>query len=160
MVSWQPGMTLAALERLAIQAAMQFYHSNKVKVARSLDISERTLFNKLEQYENERTDRESTKPARELDDRIFEKRKRGIILTDDEQKHFERRESERAAVARSAARGVSPQAAQHGVEAEGRLHVESSSDVSEKREMSVRERAEVQEMSSRKAAHSSSGKRR
>lgn len=50
---WTPGMTLAQSERLVIEAAMKFTQDNKSAVARILDISVRTIDNKLALYERE-----------------------------------------------------------------------------------------------------------
>lgn len=50
-MQWQPGWTLAQVEKAVIYEALKFYHNNKVHTARALGISERTLYNKLELYE-------------------------------------------------------------------------------------------------------------
>lgn len=47
---WQPGMTLAQLEKEVILKALRFYGGNKVQTAKSLGIAERTLYNRLEEY--------------------------------------------------------------------------------------------------------------
>ena len=54
MIIWQPGMTLADMEKQIILKALQFYHGNKTKAAQSLDISVRTIDNKLKKYDDER----------------------------------------------------------------------------------------------------------
>lgn len=54
MDHWQPGWTLAQVERAVIYKALQFYRGNKVQTAKALDISERTLYNKLEIYEGKK----------------------------------------------------------------------------------------------------------
>lgn len=52
--SWQPGMTLAQMEKMAIQASMKFHNNNKAATARSLDICVRTLDTKLAEYAKEK----------------------------------------------------------------------------------------------------------
>lgn len=47
---WQPGMTIEVIEKEVILQALKFYRGNKSMTARSLDISVRTLHNKLERY--------------------------------------------------------------------------------------------------------------
>lgn len=49
-VYWQPGVTLADLEKQAIRSAMRAFEFNKTKAAQALGISVRTLYNKLEAY--------------------------------------------------------------------------------------------------------------
>lgn len=49
-VIWQPGVTLADLERDAIFAALQFFRNNKVHAAKALGICYKTLNNKLAEY--------------------------------------------------------------------------------------------------------------
>jgi hypothetical protein len=51
---WQPGKTLAQVEKEVIYKALQFFRGNKVQTAKALDISERTLYNKLEIYEGKK----------------------------------------------------------------------------------------------------------
>lgn len=53
MVTWQPGMTLSYLEKLAIKASMRFHQNNKTATANSLGICVRTLDNKLASYVDE-----------------------------------------------------------------------------------------------------------
>lgn len=50
MINWQPGMTVASVEREVILSALQFYGGNKTKTADALDIALRTLQNKLHEY--------------------------------------------------------------------------------------------------------------
>lgn len=47
---WQPGMTLAQVERVVILKAFQFYERNKTKTASALGISIRALYDKLLSY--------------------------------------------------------------------------------------------------------------
>lgn len=55
MVSWQPGVTIADVEKATIFAALKFYQGNKTQTAKALDIAIRTLDNKLAQYEEEKS---------------------------------------------------------------------------------------------------------
>lgn len=50
MVTWQPGMTLADLEREAILSAYRLFEHNKTRTANALGITVKTLYNKLEKY--------------------------------------------------------------------------------------------------------------
>lgn len=52
-ITWSVGMTLAILEKMAIEAAYLAFRYNKTATAASLGISARTLDNKLQQYEQE-----------------------------------------------------------------------------------------------------------
>jgi Bacterial regulatory protein, Fis family len=47
---WQPGMTIANMEKEVIREAMQFFNRKKDSVASALGISLRTLYNKLALY--------------------------------------------------------------------------------------------------------------
>lgn len=49
---WQPGNTLADVEKTVILAAMRFYRDNKTQTAQALGISINTLRSKLESYQN------------------------------------------------------------------------------------------------------------
>lgn len=48
---WQPGHTLASVEKDVILAALKFFHGNKSQTARALGIAPNTLASKLDQYE-------------------------------------------------------------------------------------------------------------
>lgn len=52
-ITWTPGLSLDAVERMVILKAFQFFKKNKTATAASLGISLRTLDNKLERYEME-----------------------------------------------------------------------------------------------------------
>ncbi len=56
---WQPGKTLDEIERETIEAALKFYQGNKTQTAQSLNITVRTLYNKLERYESEDSKRDA-----------------------------------------------------------------------------------------------------
>ncbi len=49
-VIWQPGMTIADMEKRIILAALRYHGGNKTKTADSLAIAIRTLDYKLEKY--------------------------------------------------------------------------------------------------------------
>jgi DNA-binding NtrC family response regulator len=56
MIFWTPGMTLDEMEKQVILAALRFYHGNKAKTAQALNVSVRTIHNKLEKYDQEATE--------------------------------------------------------------------------------------------------------
>jgi DNA-binding NtrC family response regulator len=49
-VTLAPGMTMAEIERAAIEAALKDTRGNRRKAAEILDIGERTLYRKLRDY--------------------------------------------------------------------------------------------------------------
>lgn len=49
-VTWQPGMTLADMEKMTILAALRFYRGNKTQTAEALGITSKTVYNKIEAY--------------------------------------------------------------------------------------------------------------
>ena len=53
VVTITPGMTMAAIERAAIEAALKETRGNRRKAAELLGIGERTLYRKLREYEGE-----------------------------------------------------------------------------------------------------------
>jgi DNA-binding NtrC family response regulator len=53
VITLGPGMTMAEIERLAIQAALRDTDGNRRKAADLLGIGERTLYRKLREYEGE-----------------------------------------------------------------------------------------------------------
>lgn len=50
MVHWQPGVTLADIEKQVILAALQYHNQNRTHAALSLGITTRTIQNKLNEY--------------------------------------------------------------------------------------------------------------
>jgi hypothetical protein len=50
-VEWQPGLSLAEIEKMVIQKALRFYQGNKEQTARALGVSTKTIYNKVEFYE-------------------------------------------------------------------------------------------------------------
>lgn len=55
MIMWQPGVTLAQLEKLVINECLKLNHGNKTQTASALGISIRTIDNKLKEYEEAET---------------------------------------------------------------------------------------------------------
>ncbi len=53
VITLGPGMTMAEIERVAIQAALRDSGGNRRKAAELLGIGERTLYRKLREYEGE-----------------------------------------------------------------------------------------------------------
>jgi DNA-binding NtrC family response regulator len=49
-VVYRPGMTMAEVEKAAIEAALREYRGNRRKAAEVLDIGERTLYRKIKAY--------------------------------------------------------------------------------------------------------------
>ena len=52
-VVWNPGLSLAAIEKEIIQRAYEHFQKNKQQTAQSLGIAVRTLEYKLQQYDEE-----------------------------------------------------------------------------------------------------------
>lgn len=50
-LAWQPGLTLADMEKMVIMRAFDYFKSNKTQTAQSLGISIRTLDDRLEKYQ-------------------------------------------------------------------------------------------------------------
>ena len=48
---YRPGMTMAEIERAAIQSALRETKGNRRRAAEMLGIGERTLYRKIKQYE-------------------------------------------------------------------------------------------------------------
>lgn len=61
-VTWQPGVTLAEIEKQIIFKALNFFGGNKTQAAIALGVSVKTLYNKLEQYETEDAEKASQIP--------------------------------------------------------------------------------------------------
>lgn len=78
-VMWSPGVTLEAIEKQVILKAYQFYRGNATQAAISLGISEKTIRNKLEKYEQDGLEREAAEERdREERAKILD-RQRGIV---------------------------------------------------------------------------------
>ena len=52
-VVYRPGMTMAEVEKAAIQAALKEYRGNRRRAAEVLGIGERTLYRKIKTYQLE-----------------------------------------------------------------------------------------------------------
>jgi len=66
-IDWNPGMTLAAVEKQVIQKCLQFYKGNKSQVSRVLGIAIRTLDKRIADYEKadaEQAERETAERER------------------------------------------------------------------------------------------------
>lgn len=50
MIHWQPGVTLADVEKQTIELALRYTQGNKVKAAHILGVSSRTIYNKLHSW--------------------------------------------------------------------------------------------------------------
>ncbi len=50
MEVWSPGLTLADVERESILGALRFFRWNKTRTAQALEISVRTIDNKIAKY--------------------------------------------------------------------------------------------------------------
>lgn len=77
MFIWSPGLTLAEIEKQAIQQALRFYHGNKTVTATSLGCSPRTIYDKLEQYSVEEKAEKDKKDTLQKTNEEFIKRERG-----------------------------------------------------------------------------------
>jgi hypothetical protein len=82
MITWQPGMSLEALEKSAIFEAMKFFQNNKAATARALGIAPRTLDNKLEKYAAEDKERVSFDDEQRKERESFLQRQRHGALAD------------------------------------------------------------------------------
>ena len=51
VIVYRPGMTMAEVERAAIEAVLRAADGNRRKAAQELGIGERTLYRKLKEYE-------------------------------------------------------------------------------------------------------------
>ncbi len=58
-IGWQPGVTLAMVEREIILKAYNYFEKNKTRTADSLGIAVRTLDAKLAQYEGKKDEKAS-----------------------------------------------------------------------------------------------------
>ena len=63
LVTIAPGMTMAEIERAAIEAALRETHGNRRKAAEMLGIGERTLYRKLSEYQLPQAQPQMQSPA-------------------------------------------------------------------------------------------------
>jgi len=78
-VIWQPGMTLESMEKEIILAGLRFYRGNITQTALSLGVAEKTIRNKMEKYDNDRKQFEQGQRDAELERAAILKRLRGEI---------------------------------------------------------------------------------
>lgn len=139
-INWTPGISLEAIEKEAILQAFRFYRSNKTMTASALGISVRTLDAKLEIY----------------------------LAGDKKQKEAEDLERAKRAEWLERARGVRPpisfptkeKGTEDGNSAQAGVRVESVETAPAQHAVPVPKRQEVQSVSPRSNASSSSGKSR
>lgn len=113
---WQPGMTLASIEKEAINEALKFYQGNKTQAANALGIAIKTLYNKLDVYAEEDLKEKSALEALRMKEKEQLEKFRGV-------NH-----------------------ANTGEETESGVDLQSASEISEKQSLPLREQKKVQEM--------------
>lgn len=145
LIQWSPGITLDMLEEQAIQLAFKFYQRNKTVTASALGISIRTLDAKLEKYADAANERAKLEEERKRKDREFYERQKGIYNP--------------SGLIPNQSGGTVSHSETWPSTASG-IHLESSTDASEKHAVPVPEREEVQKMLPRKAASSGAGRAR
>ena len=164
MISWQPGMSLEYLEKMAIKTALKFHHFNKAATARSLGIAPRTLDAKLEKYEYEDKEKVSTDAKqRESHAEFMHRSRNGRLAATAEvapvdQRYnggFTRTDSPTSKPAPSEAR---EQAVSNGV-TEG-ARVEPAAGVTPESEMPMPQRKEVQSVPPKHSSQGSHNRRR
>jgi hypothetical protein len=62
-IIWTPGVTLEAIEKQVIKAAYAFYKGNAAQTAIALGVSDKTIRNKLEEYEKDDKRRQTAQDA-------------------------------------------------------------------------------------------------
>jgi hypothetical protein len=75
--NWQPGMSLAQVEKTAILQAFRFYRGNKASVASALGVSIETLTLKLDSYQKEEKEQERITHEHRKQREEFQQRSRG-----------------------------------------------------------------------------------
>jgi hypothetical protein len=136
MINWVPGETLEKIEQSAIEQAFRFYRQNKTQTAEALGISIRTLDHKLERYEDDRIKSEIAITSRRSDRQSLLDRQRGQTQSEGSGSNENRELSSSG------------------------LRMESAQKVSDEPEMSMPERAKVQEVLSTSASRRRSGRAR
>jgi hypothetical protein len=79
LITWSPGVTLAAIEKDVILKAFRHHRGNKTQTSISLGISIRTLDNKLELYAREGKENEIRLEQQRARDDEFIRRSRGPV---------------------------------------------------------------------------------
>jgi hypothetical protein len=136
MINWVPGETLEKIEQSAIEQAFRFYRQNKTQTAEALGISIRTLDHKLERYEDDRIKSEIAITSRRSDRQSLLDRQRGQTQSQGSGSNENRELSSSG------------------------LRMESAQKVSDEPEMSMPERAKVQEVLSTSTSRRRSGRAR
>lgn len=77
-IIWNPGISLASIEKEVIIRAYRYYDKNKTITAQSLDITAKTLKTKLDQYEKDKINEQLELERKREQDRDFQQRSRGI----------------------------------------------------------------------------------
>ncbi len=151
---WQPGMTLASVEKQAILQAYRFYRSNKTATAQALGVSVKTIENKLNQYLTEDgATKDADKERRAKQDDWQRKSRFG------HDGQFGRNPEPGATLDRFGQETGDGLPAKSVDGASPRVRVESAQATSAQHAVSLSERKEVQGLPSPKTASSSSGKR-
>lgn len=127
---FQPGKSLAQLEKETIFDALKFYQGNKSQTAAALGIALKTLYNKLDVYEAE-----AIKEKEEL-----------LKLRQQEKENQNKLRGNQNVTETN---GQTNSNGGPGVPTESKLRVESLAKVSEKPGVSLREREKIQKVSSR-----------
>jgi hypothetical protein len=78
MITWQPGLRLDELEKLVILKAYSHYGRNKTKTAEGLGIAIRTIDAKFAKYAEEDIKKAQLQEEKDLKNKIFLERSRGI----------------------------------------------------------------------------------
>ena len=77
-MTWFPGLTIEAAERMCIEGAMKFYQGNKTQAAKALGIVIRTLDAKLEGYIKAEDERIKAQEIRHAKQEAEQYRLRGL----------------------------------------------------------------------------------
>jgi hypothetical protein len=77
IIQWSPGMTLAAIERLVIEAAYRHYNCNKTHTANALGVSARTIHEKVDKFNLDNKHEEDAAEKRRIEREEWLARSRG-----------------------------------------------------------------------------------
>lgn len=134
-VNWSPGVTLEDVEKQVIINAYKFYRGNATQTAISLGISEKTIRNKLEKYEQDGKAQRDIEDSEAADRENQLKRARGIVPT-------------------------GPQESPRIYGTDAGVHSQPSFEAPEKHAVPVQEPEKVQSVLPKHASTSGSGRRR
>lgn len=137
LITWSPGITLESIEKQVILKAFKFYRENAAQTAIALGVSDKTVRNKIEQYQKEEKDNELRAIEQREKELEFQRRARGVGIAqpngyDANVARFEKEKSER-------------------LRSETGLSMESSAQASQEYAVPMQEREEVQGVSSQKS---------